>query len=124
MEILPQSEFDVMQVLWSSQPPLTSRVVVDALMETRGWTIQTVATLLGRLVKKGFLASAKEGREVRYQILIQRAEYMELETQDFVEKYRGNSVRNLLAAFADQGALSTEDFDSLSSWLDQQRRGK
>lgn len=124
MEILPQSEFDVMQVLWSSQPPLTSRVVVDALMETRGWTIQTVATLLGRLVKKGFLASAKEGREVRYQILIQRAEYMELETQDFVEKYRGNSVRNLLAAFADQGALSTEDFDSLSLWLDQQRRGK
>lgn len=89
MEILPQSEFDVMQVLWGSQPPLTSRVVVDALMETRGWTIQTVATLLGRLVKKGFLASAKEGREVRYQILIQRAEYMELETQDFVEKYRG-----------------------------------
>lgn len=124
MEILPQSEFDVMQVLWSSQPPLTSRVVVDALMETRGWTIQTVATLLGRLVKKGFLASAKEGREVRYQILIQRAEYMELETQDFVEKYRGNPVRNLLAAFADQGALSTEDFDSLSLWLDQQRRGK
>lgn len=124
MEILPQSEFDVMQVLWSSQPPLTSRVVVDALMDTRGWTIQTVATLLGRLVKKGFLASAKEGREVRYQILIQRAEYMELETQDFVEKYRGNPVRNLLAAFADQGALSTEDFDSLSLWLDQQRRGK
>lgn len=78
MEILPQSEFDVMQVLWGSQPPLTSRVVVDALMETRGWTIQTVATLLGRLVKKGFLASAKEGREVRYQILIQRAEYMKL----------------------------------------------
>lgn len=124
MEILPQSEFDVMQVLWGSQPPLTSRVVVDALMETRGWTIQTVATLLGRLVKKGFLASAKEGREVRYQILIQRAEYIELETQDFVEKYRGNPVRNLLAAFADQGALSTEDFDSLSLWLDQQRRGK
>lgn len=80
--------------------------------------------LLGRWMKKGFLASAKEGREVRYQILIQRAEYMELETQDFVEKYRGNPVRNLLAAFADQGALSTEDFDSLSLWLDQQRRGK
>lgn len=124
MEILPQSEFDVMQVLWASAPPLTSRVVVDALQETRGWTIQTVATLLGRLVKRGFLASSKDGREVHYRVLVPQADYMALETQDFVEKYRGNSMKNLLAAFADQGALSTEDFDSLSAWLDQQRSGK
>lgn len=124
MEILPQSEFDVMQVLWRSKPPLTSRVVVDALMQTRGWTIQTVATLLGRLVKKGFLASSKQGRELRYQVLISQSDYMALETQDFVEKYKGNSMKRLLAAFADQGALSTEDFDSLSTWLDEQRTGK
>lgn len=113
-----------MQVLWSASPPLTSRVVMDGLASRKNWKIQTVATLLTRLVGKGFLGATKEGREVRYRILVSESEYMELETQSFVSKYQGGSISSLVAAFADQGVLSDEDFAGLSAWLEEQKRSR
>lgn len=121
METLPRAELEVMQVLWAAEPPLTSRVVLDAVSDGRNWKIQTVATLLTRLVNRGFLSSSRSGREIHYQINVPRDEYLEFETADFVSKHRGYPLRGLVSAFADNGALSEADIEELSAWLESQK---
>jgi predicted transcriptional regulator len=64
MRKLPEAEFQVMQEIWSTQPPITSSVVLGHWSGEKSWPIQSVVTLLGRLVTKEFLLSEKK-RQVK-----------------------------------------------------------
>lgn len=122
METLPQAELAIMQAFWRAEPPLTSRVIMDTVAKDRKWKIQTVSTLLTRLAQRGFLSTQRQGREIHYEILVPRQRYMEVETADFMKKYRGNPLQNLVSAFAETDGLSAEDIDQLSDWLEEQKR--
>ncbi len=68
MEKLPkisESEWLVMQVLWS-KGPLTANEVVEQLAKKTKWNPRTVKTLINRLLKKGALNFQKQGRQYRY----------------------------------------------------------
>ena len=122
MARLPESEFEVMQALWSAAPPLTSRTVLDTLTDTRHWKIQTVSTLLSRLVTKGYLASTHVGREVHYEVLIGRDQYLKVEAADFRGRNREYTLQGIVAAFAEDEDFSSTQLDELQSWLDSQRK--
>ena len=122
MARLPESEFEVMQVLWSTTAPLTSRTVLDALEEKRHWKIQTVSTLLSRLVAKGYLSTSKVRREVHYHPIVEREQYLKIEAEDFRTRNRDYTLRGLVAAFAENEGFSSSQLDELQSWLDSQRQ--
>ena len=53
---LGEAELEIMQVIWESEPPLTSNYILKELQERRKWQLSTLMTSLSRLVDKGFLS--------------------------------------------------------------------
>lgn len=120
---LPDTEFEIMDYLWSLTPPVTTGMVMDKMGRERGWKIQTVVTLFARLTERGFLRVERgSGRERAFYPIITREEYLRMETESFVERYHKNSFTSLLSALYRE-QLSKEDLDELSQWLDTMKEG-
>ena len=122
-KLLPDAEFDVMQVVWGAELPISSVQVYSASAEQKGWKPQTVLTLLTRLEKKGFVRSEKRGKERYYWPLVSREQYLQQETGQFIERYHGNSVKGLMAALFGGKKPKASDLNELEAWLAEQANG-
>jgi len=117
MKRLPEAEFQVMKAIWTYEPPITSSRVMRYLSGEKSWPIQSVVTLLGRLVEKGFLRSEKKGKERSYYPLVSKEDYLQFETGNFVKQYHENSLISLLSAFYHDRELSDGDLNDLQEWI-------
>ena len=120
MKRLPDAELEVMQAVWSLEPPVTAAEVQQKAPSD--WKATGVLTFLSRLCDKGFLSGEKEGRQNLYTPLITREAYLQRESRSFVERVCGGSVKNLVASLSDAGALTENDLDELRAFLDAQGR--
>lgn len=112
---LSESELDVMLVVWRAQEALDTGEVARRLQ--KGWKIQAVQVVLGRLVKKGYLSCEKIGRLNYYTPLVAEADYRAAETETFVEKLYRNSPKSLIAALVQSQPLSKEDLEEIRALL-------
>ena len=112
---LSESELDVMLVVWRAQEALDTGEVARRLQ--KGWKIQAVQVVLGRLVKKGYLSCEKIGRLNYYIPLVAEADYRAEETETFVEKLYRNSPKSLIAALVQSQPLSKEDLEEIRALL-------
>lgn len=117
---LPDAELEVMQAVWSLEPPATAAQVQQIVPSD--WKATSVLTFLSRLCDKGFLSCEKEGRQNLYTPLISQEQYRQTESRSFVERVCGGSVKNLVASLSDAGALTESDLDELRAFLDAQER--
>ena len=113
---LSESELDVMLVVWRAQEALDTGEVARRLQ--KGWKIQAVQVVLGRLVEKGYLSCEKIGRLNYYTPLVAEADYRAAETETFVEKLYRNSPKYLIAALVQSQPLSKEDLEEIRALLD------
>ena len=120
---LPDSEFELMRVVWDCEAPVITSEIIKRLAPSKSWKPQTVLTILVRLIEKGFLASERIGRERNYTPIILEQEYIEAETQGFVARYRGNSLGSLVKTMYDGKNLSLQDIDELKNWIKEKERG-
>ena len=74
---LPDSELEIMLLIWDINGPVTSALISDRLKKSREWKITTVLTFLNRLAKKGFITYKREGKVNIYDALIDEHEYLE-----------------------------------------------
>jgi len=119
---LPDAEFDIMKVVWASQPPVTTSEIMRQLGHEKEWKIQTVVSLMLRLTERGFLRSEKHGKERTYFPLVGREDYLKFETGSFLRQFHDNSFLNLVTTLYSDEALSDEDIDELLKWA-KERRG-
>lgn len=126
MKRLPDAEFDVMREVWKLEPPITSGMLMESLAgeKGKGWKLQTLHTLLGRLVDRGFLRFEKKGKEKTFFPLIEREAYLTYETKSFVRQYHEGSFLNLVNAAYQGERLSDADIDELVKWAAEQRRNQ
>ncbi|MHC4354104.1 MAG: BlaI/MecI/CopY family transcriptional regulator [Planctomycetota bacterium] len=117
---ISDSEWRVMQVLWSS-PGLTADEVADALEGKVTWNACTIRTLINRLLGKKVLRHRKEGRRYRYWPAISWERCVRQERRSFVERVYGGTVTPLLAAFIEETPLSPEEIKELKRMLDDNR---
>lgn len=117
---LPDTEFEVMSTVWQNIPPVTTAMLMKQLGNEKGWKLQTLVTLLNRLIERGFLRSEKSGKERTYYPCIRQEDYIQYETSLFVERYHNNSLLQLVSAFSGHNRLSREEIEELSSWLKHQ----
>ena len=117
---LPDAELEVMQAIWSLEPPVTAAAVQQRV--SKAWKATSVLTFLSRLCDKGFLACEKEGRQNYYTPLVSREAYLQRESTSFVKRLCGGSVKNLVASLSDAGALTEQDIEDLRAFLDAQGR--
>ena len=122
MKKLPDAEFDIMKVVWSSEMPVTANIIMQRHGSNAGWKVQTAISLLLRLVERGFLRTEKNGKERVYFPVVDREDYLKFETGKFIKQFHDNSILNLINTMYDDKALNGEDINELLEWA-KERRG-
>lgn len=114
---LPDAEFEIMRIIWQSEPPISTNQIIAKLDKDYRRKPQTVLTLLVRLIERGFLSSEKPGKERTYTPLIAEQEYLQAETENFIKKYYQNSLSSLVNTLYNGKNLSEDDISDLKKLL-------
>lgn len=121
MKKLPDTEFDVMKVVWDNTPPVTTTVIMEQLGNERGWPVPALITMLSRLNEKGFIYSEKKGKMRYYYPLIKKADYIEFITKDFMERYHNGVFTSFYSTYYDIRMVSDENLNAFVNWVRQHR---
>ena len=114
---LPESELEIMQIIWKEETPLSRMTIERALQEKHPLAPTTILTLLTRLCEKGFLSLKKEGRSNLYDPLITEREYLACESRSFLDRMFGGSVAGFATALCDSG-IKKEELEELKRMLE------
>ena len=114
---LPESELEIMQIIWKEQEPVSRAVIEQALEKIHPLAPTTILTLLTRLTEKGFLAQKKEGRSNLYESLVTEKEYLASESRSFLNRLFDGSVANFATALCDSG-MKKEELEELRRLLE------
>jgi len=121
---LPDSELEIMMIIWESNEPVTSAYVSEKLKDKKEWKITSVLTFLARLVEKGFVASTRKGKINIYSAVISEQEYLESESKTFLEKLYGNSIITFVSSLYKSNAISDKDLAELRKFIDKETKGE
>src|SRR5437899_12825428 len=106
------AESVVMEALWR-ESPLAAEDVAAQVAGPQGWTEATVKTLINRLLKKGAIAAAKDGRRYLYRPLVARADYVAAESQGLLDRLFDGRLAPLVSHLSQNRSLSAEDIAEL-----------
>lgn len=115
-ERISDAEHAVMEVLWE-ESPLTAQDVAERVPTERGWSANTVKTLLGRLLAKNVIAHEEEGRRYLYRPLVEREDYVAGESQRLIDRLFGGKLTPLVAHLADRDQLTAQDIAEIEAIL-------
>lgn len=115
---LPESELEIMQIIWKKSAPVSRVDIEQALQETHPLAPTTILTLLTRLCEKGFLSLKKEGRSNLYEPLITEKEYLAAESRSFLDRVFHGSVASFATALCDSG-VTKEELEELRRLLEE-----
>lgn len=113
---LPESELDIMLVVWQSKAPAAAPDILERL--ERPLTASALHSYLKRLEEKGFLACEKAGKVNQYRPLVSQEEYRRQEGKTILSKLYAGSLKHFAAALYDGGALTGADVEELQAYLD------
>ncbi len=109
---ITEAEWAVMDVVWERAPVAASEVA-EALERGRGWTLATVRTLLRRLVNKGALGQAEDGKRFLYSARISKEECVRRESDSFADRVLGRAPATTVLHLVRQAELTPEDLKEL-----------
>lgn len=107
-----------MKVLWGKSP-LGAYDINEALAKER-WHPNTVKTMLTRLAKKKALRISKYKNLFLYEPLISEEQCLQAESESFLTRFFGGSVKPLLVHFARKRTLTRSDIDELKRILEKE----
>ena len=117
MPKITDTEWQIMRVVWARNPITASEIVQQLTADDPTWHPKTARTLLNRLVQKGALSYAAQGRAYLYAPLFSQKECVTTASESFLERVFGGSLKPMLVHFVDQRRLTKEDLDDLRSLL-------
>lgn len=117
---LPESELQVMQIVWNNTPPVSRAAVEKELNKSHRLAPTTILTLLTRLCDKGFLCLEKKGRTNYYTPQITKREYLASESRNILDRIYGGSLAAFTAALCDSG-ISKEELEQLHDLLERNK---
>ncbi|WP_336959673.1 BlaI/MecI/CopY family transcriptional regulator [Sphingobium aquiterrae] len=115
-EKISEAEYAVMEALWQDAP-LTAADVAARVSGERGWSIQTVKTLLSRLLAKEIVSAQQDGRRFLYTPRVARDAYVTGESRRLVDRLFGGRIMPLVAHLAEQDQLSPQDIEEIEALL-------
>ena len=114
---LPEAEFDVINVIWKYDRPVTTTDIMNDLGYERGWKLPTLVSLLLRLEERHFISSEKNGKMRYYTSLVRREDYLEMSDSEYIKRYHASSIADFLRSLYRNRKLSNEDISALYDWL-------
>jgi predicted transcriptional regulator len=116
MDVTP-AESRIMEALWAGGPS-SAEEIVAAVAPAQGWGEATVKTLIHRLLKRKAIRSERLDGRVRYVPVLQRAEYVQAESQGLLDRLFDGRLTPLVAHFAEHRKLKPEEVKRLRKLLD------
>lgn len=106
---LSMAETYIMQIIWKKKE-ITSFDVLDKIKIDKKLSVNTVRTLLARMVKKKAICiSAKNGKTYTYISLIDKNEFQREMTRDFLDNIYNGDIRAMLRGFIKDKILNKND---------------
>lgn len=118
MKRLPDSELEIMLIIWEANKGVTRNYIQEHLEETKVLAPTTILSFLSRLTEKGFLRVEKEGKNNLYYHLVSQEEYANKESKKILERFFGNSVKDFVVQLNDSKAVDEEEIQELKKFLD------
>ena len=115
---MSDAEWRVMKVVWA-QKTATAKEVVDALARETGWKLQTIQTLMSRLVQKGALAADKSAREHVFTALVTEQECRQAASRSFLARVFDGEIAPFLACLLESKQLSRKEAEELRRILEE-----
>ena len=117
---ISESEWAVMKIIWS-EPPKTLQDILGSLKHT-GWSTTTIQTYLARLVKKGALATERQGKRYLYYPAVSERDCQLAESRTFLNRIYDGSLSQMVKGFVKSGSLSQEEWEELKSLIASQEK--
>ena len=114
---LPESELDIMLVLWNGTPPMTRPEIEKVINTKKKLASTTILSLLTRLESKNFVKVTKQGKMNLYTPLVSQSDYQTHESQSLLEKLYGNSLKKFVTTLYHGKKISSEEIQDLSNFL-------
>ena len=114
---LPESELDIMLVLWSGTPPMTRPEIEKVINTRKNLAPTTILSLLTRLEAKNFVEVTRQGKMNLYTPLVSQADYQAHESRSVLEKLYGNSLKKFVTSLYQGKKISSEEIQDLSDFL-------
>ncbi len=124
MKAIPQiseAEFEVMKIIWK-YAPISTNEVIEKLTPCTAWNPKTIQTLLFRLVKKGALTYEKKSRIFVYTPLVQKEEYLDRESNSFLNRFYNGTLNSMVLNFIENNKLSEEEIMDLRKILSERSK--
>lgn len=119
---ISETEWEVMQVIWNLGTATSQEIVAALQADDPTWHPKTAKTLVNRLVKKRAVGYRKEGRGYLYRPLVKQEDCVTAESESFLERVFGGSLKPMLAHFVEEGKLSKKEINELKTLLDEEGR--
>jgi BlaI family penicillinase repressor len=111
------AESQIMAALWQDGP-MSADELVRKVGEPQQWGEATVKTLINRLLKRKAIRSDRIDGRARYAPIIQRADYVQAESQSLLNRLFDGQLTPLVAHFAQHRALSTDEIKQLKTLIE------
>lgn len=113
LERLPDSELQVMKIIWNNETPIGTGKITDILSEEKHWSRSTIQVLLSRLEERRFIQCQKQGRLKYYIPLVKEEDYCAKETKTFLEHFYNNSYKKLISSLVESNTIGVQDIDDI-----------
>ncbi|KFN41628.1 BlaI/MecI/CopY family transcriptional regulator [Arenimonas metalli] len=120
---ISEAESVVMEVLWRGSPRSSEEVIAE-LARDQDWQVSTIKTLLGRLVKKGAVKAAKDGRRFSYSPVLTREAWVRGQSSNLLDRLFDGRLAPLIAHFTESHKLSRKDIADVKRLLEELDDGK
>ena len=119
---LSKTEEQLMHYLWESEKAFMKELL-DAYPEPKPATT-TVATLLKRMIGKGFVAYKTYGKSREYYPLVKKEDYFSKHFNGLIKSFFNDSASQFASFFTRKTDLSKEELEELKSIIDREIKNK
>lgn len=116
---LPDSELDIMLVLWNAEPDMCRSEIQERLNRKKKLAPTTILSLLSRLEKKEMVSVKRDGNKNLYSPVISQEEYRINESGSLIKKLYDNSLKGFVVSLYAGKQFDKEEIEELKSFLEE-----
>ncbi|MBR3823793.1 MAG: BlaI/MecI/CopY family transcriptional regulator [Lachnospiraceae bacterium] len=121
MKRLPDSELEIMMIIWELDKPVTRMEIERNMDGDKKLSPTTILSFLSRLEEKGFVAVEKEGKNNVYIAMVDKEIYVQKESWNILKRLYQNSIKSFLTALFDSRELSDRELLELEEFVREKR---
>lgn len=122
MKKLPESEQEIMMIVWEYAEPVSRFQIEEKLNVEKNIAPSTILTLLTRLEKKGFIQKVRNGKSNLYVPLVEKENYIGTVGKNMLDKMFQGSLAKFASSLYDGEKLSSKEVKRLQEFIDRQNR--